>query len=95
MAPRITPGTGWVSLVPTQLVAYHDLLGKLAAWCQYQRPRSSQPRSDAVCHLVILHELDQGEQERQRLAGSGACPKHHVLALQDRRDGLCLSHGQV
>src|SRR5207302_8695433 len=57
-----------------------DLQRQLPGRCQYQRAGA----------VLSLEAFEDREHERQRLAGAGRRRTDHVLALQRRRDGLCL-----
>ena len=57
-----------------------DLQRQLPGRCQHQRAGA----------VLSLQPLEDREHERQRLAGAGRRRTDHVLALQRRRDGLCL-----
>src|SRR2546422_9762306 len=57
-----------------------DLQRQLPGRCQYQRAGA----------VLSLEAFEDGEHECQRLAGAGRRRTDHVLALQRRRDGLCL-----
>jgi hypothetical protein len=57
-----------------------DLQRQLPGRCQHQRAGAVLP----------VEALEDGEHERQRLAGAGRGRTDDVLALQRGRDGLCL-----